>query len=210
MQIADLGIKIQNPKQKGKKMEQTELQREKTKSAIECLIFTSEIPLTIDKIRDVIEDVSKKEIKELVEELVKEYHNLERGIYIREVAHGYQFCTKTEYGHVIQKLRKSRPYHLSQPTLETLSIIAYKQPVTRAEIDAVRGVDCAGVLRSLLEKKLVTMLGKKDVIGRPFLYGTTPRFLEVFGLENLASLPAIEEVEQLKDSEPPLSEEDTQ
>ena len=191
-------------------MEQTELQREKTKSAVECLIFASEVPLTIDKIRNVIEDVSKKDLKELIEELIEEYRNLERGIYIREVAHGYQFCTKTEYGHVIQKLRRSKPYHLSQPTLETLSIIAYKQPVTRAEIEAIRGVDCAGVLRSLLEKKLVTMLGRKDVIGKPFLYGTTPKFLEVFGLQNLTSLPAIEEVEQLKDSGPPLSEEDAQ
>lgn len=186
------------------------MQRERAKSAIECLIFTSEVPLTIDKIKNIMEDISKKELKELVEELIEEYHNLERGIYIREVAHGYQFCTKSEYAHVIQKLRKSKPHHLSQPTLETLSIIAYKQPVTRAEIEAVRGVDCAGVLRSLLEKKLVAMLGRKDIIGKPFLYGTTPRFLEVFGLENLASLPSIEEVEQLKDSEPPLLEEDTQ
>lgn len=191
-------------------MEQTELQREKTKSAIECLIFTSDVPLTIDKIRDVLEDLSKKELKELVEELIEEYRKLERGIYIREVAHGYQFCTRTEYGHLIQKLRKTKPYHLSQPTLETLSIIAYKQPVTRAEIEAVRGVDCAGVIRSLLEKKLVAILGKKDVIGKPFLYGTTPRFLEVFGLENLASLPAIEEFEPLADVGPPLSEGDTQ
>jgi segregation and condensation protein B len=94
--------------------------------------------------------------------------------------------------------------------LETLAIIAYKQPVTRAEIEAVRGVDCAGVMKSLLEKKLLTILGKKDVIGRPFLYGTTSKFLEVFGLENLASLPAMEEIEQLKDSEFPLFKKDTQ
>ena len=191
-------------------MEQTELQREKDKSVIECLIFTSDVPLTIDKMRDVLEGMSKKEIKELIEELIEEYQNLKRGIYIREVAHGYQFCTKPEYADVIKKLRKSKPYHLSQPTLETLSIIAYKQPTTRAEIEVVRGVDCAGVIRSLLEKKLITVLGKKDIIGRPFLYGTTSRFLEVFGLENLASLPAIEKVEQLKDSESPLLEKDTQ
>lgn len=191
-------------------MEQTELQREKDKSVIECLIFTSDVPLTIDKMRDVLEGMSKKEIKELIEELIEEYQNLKKGIYIREVAHGYQFCTKPEYADVIKKLRKSKPYHLSQPTLETLSIIAYKQPTTRAEIEVVRGVDCAGVIRSLLEKKLITVLGKKDIIGRPFLYGTTSRFLEVFGLENLASLPAIEKVEQLKDSESPLLEKDTQ
>ncbi len=190
-------------------MEQTELQREKDKSVIECLIFTSDVPLTIDKMRDVMEGMSKKEIKELIEELIEEYQNLKRGIYIREVAHGYQFCTKPEYADVIKKLRKSKPYHLSQPTLETLSIIAYKQPTTRAEVEVVRGVDCSGVIRSLLEKKLITILGKKDIIGRPFLYGTTSRFLEVFGLENLASLPAIEKVEQLKDLESPLLEKDT-
>lgn len=186
------------------------MQRKQVKSIIECLIFTSEIPLTLDKIKDVIDDIPKQELKELIEELMQEYQNLERGIFIREVAHGYQFCTKPEYATWIQKLRRSRPYHLSQPTLETLAIIAYKQPVTRAEIEAVRGVDCAGVMKSLLEKKLLTILGKKDVIGRPFLYGTTSKFLEVFGLENLASLPALEEIEQLKDSEFPLFKKDTQ
>lgn len=185
------------------------MQRDQAKSIIECLIFTSEIPLTVDKIKDVMEDLSKKEIKELIEELIQEYQNLERGIFIREVAYGYQFCTRPEYAQWIQKLRRSRPYHLSRPTLETLAIIAYKQPITRAEIETVRGVDCAGVLKSLLEKRLITILGRKDVIGRPFLYGTTSKFLEVFGLENLASLPAIEEVEQLKDSDFPLFKKDT-
>lgn len=190
-------------------MVQTKLQREKVKSIIETLIFASEIPLTIDRIKGVLEDMSKKELKEVIEELMQDYQNLERGIFIREVAHGYQFCTRPEYASWIQKLRKSRPYHLSQPTLETLAIIAYKQPVTKAEIEIVRGVDCAGVLKSLLEKRLITILGRKDVIGRPFLYGTTSRFLEVFGLENLANLPALKEIEQLKDSEFPLFKKDT-
>jgi segregation and condensation protein B len=94
--------------------------------------------------------------------------------------------------------------------METLAIIAYKQPLTRVEVEEVRGVDCAGILQSLLEKKLVTILGRKDVVGRPFLYGTTPKFLEVFGLENLASLPTLEEIEQLKDSNFPLFKKDTE
>ena len=191
-------------------MEQTHLQREQLKAIIECLIFTSEIPLTVDKIRNVVEDISKKEIKELIEELMVEYQNQDRGIFIREVAHGYQFCTKSEYSLWVQKFRKTKPYHLSQATLETLAIVTYKQPVTKAEAEAVRGVDCSGVFKSLMDKKLVTILGKKDVIGRPFLYGTTPKFLEVFGLDKLANLPSIEEIEKQKDSELPLFKKDTQ
>ncbi|MBW1825197.1 MAG: SMC-Scp complex subunit ScpB [Deltaproteobacteria bacterium] len=155
-------------------MEQNESQKEKTKTIVECLIFTSEIPLTLDKIRDVIEDIPKKELKELIEELMQEHQDLKRGIFIREVAHGYQFCTRSEYAHWIQKLRKTKPYHLSQPTLETLAIIAYKQPLTRAEVEAI-----------------------------------TSKFLEVFGLENLASLPPMEEIGQLKDSDFPLFKKDT-
>ena len=191
-------------------MEQSDLPREQLKSIIECLIFTSELPLTADKIRNVIEDISKKEIKELIEELMEEYQNQDRGIFIREVAHGYQFCTKSEYSLWVQKFRKTKPYHLSQALLETLAIVTYKQPVTKAEVEAVRGVDCTGVVKSLMDKKLVTILGKKDVIGRPFLYGTTPKFLEVFGLEKLANLPSIEEIEKQKDSELPLFKKDTQ
>jgi segregation and condensation protein B len=191
-------------------MEQSNLQREQVKSIVECLIFTSDVPLTVDKIRNVIEDISKKEIKELIEELMEEYQSQDRGIFIREVAHGYQFCTKSEYSLWVQKFRKTKPYHLSQATLETLAIVTYKQPVTKAEVEAVRGVDCSGVFKSLMDKKLITMLGKKDVIGRPFLYGTTPKFLEVFGLEKLTNLPPIEEIEQLKDSEFPLFKKDIQ
>jgi len=110
----------------------------------------------------------------------------------------------------VHQLRKSKPYHLTQPTLETLAIIAYKQPVTKAEIELVRGVDCAGVVKSLMDKNLVAIQGRKEVIGRPFLYGTTQKFLEVFGLETLASLPTIEEIKQLSDAAIPVAEEETQ
>ena len=191
-------------------MEQTQLEKDQIKCIIECLIFASDTPLTVEKIKAVLEEKTKKEIKELVEELVQDYQNLDRGILIREVANGFQFCTKPEYAQLLQKLRKTKPYQLSQPTLETLAIVAYKQPVTKAEIELVRGVDCGGVLRSLLEKKLIAIQGKKEILGRPFLYATTTRFLEVFGLENLDSLPAIDEITQLKDSDIPLIEQDTQ
>ena len=178
-------------------VEQRDSGRERLKSIIECLIFASDIPLTIDRIRQVLEDLPPKQIRELVEELIEDYQAHPRGIYIREVAHGFQCCTRPEFAPLIQKLRKSKPYHLTQPTLETLAIIAYKQPVTKAEMELVRGVDCSGVVKSLMDKKLVAIQGRKEVMGRPFLYGTTPKFLEVFGLETLASLPTIEEIKQL-------------
>ncbi len=191
-------------------MEQTDPQKNQQKYIIECLIFASDIPLTVEKIKAVLEDKSTKEIKVLIEELIQDYQNLDRGIFVREVANGFQFCTKPEYAHLVQKLRKTKPYNLTQPTLETLAIVAYRQPVTKAEIELVRGVDCGGVLRTLLEKKLIAIKGKKEVMGRPFLYVTTTRFLEVFGLENLSSLPSIEEIKQLKDSDIPLIEQDSQ
>lgn len=191
-------------------MEQTDPQKNQLKYIIECLIFASDTPLTVEKIKAVLEDKSTKEIKVLIEELIQDYQNLDRGIFIREVANGFQFCTKPEYAHLVQKLRKTKPYNLTQPTMEALAIIAYRQPVTKAEIELVRGVDCGGVLRTLLEKKLIAIKGKKEVMGRPFLYATTPRFLEVFGLENLSSLPSIEEIKQLKDSDIPFIEQDNQ
>jgi segregation and condensation protein B len=191
-------------------MEQMEPQKNQLKHIVECLIFASDTPLRVEKIKAVLEDKSTKEIKALIEELIQDYQNLDRGIFIREVANGFQFCTKPEYAHLVQKLRKTKPYNLTQPTMETLAIIAYRQPVTKAEIELVRGVDCGGVLRTLLEKKLIAIKGKKEVIGKPFLYATTTRFLEVFGLENLSSLPSIEEIKQLKDSDIPLFEQDSQ
>lgn len=190
--------------------EQTEAGKERLKSIIECLIFASDIPLTVERIRQVLKDLQPRQIRELAEELMEDYRINPRGIYIREVAHGFQFCTKPEFAPLVHQLRQSKPYHLTQPTLETLAIIAYKQPVTKAEIELVRGVDCTGVVKSLMDKNLVAIKGRKEVIGRPFLYGTTQKFLEVFGLETLASLPTIEEIKQLSDAAPPVAEEDTQ
>jgi len=191
------------------RVEQTDPGKERLKCIIECLIFASDIPLTVERIKQVLEDLQPRHIRELVEELIEDYRTSPRGIYIREVAHGFQYCTRPEFAPLVQQLRKSKPYHLTQPTLETLAIIAYKQPVTKAEIEVVRGVDCNGVVKSLMDKKLVAIQGRKEVIGRPFLYGTTPKFLEVFGLETLASLPTIEEIKQLNDTAIPAAEEDT-
>jgi segregation and condensation protein B len=183
--------------------------RERLKCIIECLIFASDIPLTVERIRQVLEDLQPRQIRGLVEDLMEDYRTKPRGIYIREVAHGFQLCTKPEFAPLVHQMRKSKPYHLTQPTLETLAIVAYKQPVTKAEVELVRGVDCSGVMKSLMDKKLVAIQGRKEVVGRPFLYVTTPKFLEVFGLETLASLPTIEEIKQLSDTAIPAAEEET-
>jgi len=199
----------QTAEQAAQAADATDPGKERLKCIIECLIFASDIPLTIDRIKQVLEDLAPRQIRELVAELIEDYRTSPRGIHIREVAHGFQFCTRPEYASLVHQLRKSKPYHLTQPTLETLAIIAYKQPVTKAEIELVRGVDCSGVVKSLMDKNLVAIQGRKEVIGRPFLYGTTQKFLEVFGLETLASLPTIEEIKQLSDAAIPVAEEDT-
>jgi segregation and condensation protein B len=183
------------------------LEKTEAKRAIEGLLFVSDVPLTPEKIRSVLSDMSVKEIKSLLAELVCEYDARNGGFFLAEVAQGYQFRTKPECAPWIQKFRKSRPLRFSRATFETLAIIAYRQPVTKAEIEAIRGVDCSGVLHNLMEKKVVHILGRKDVPGRPFLFGTTPRFLEIFGLEKLSSLPLMEAVGE--DTHPPTPTEES-
>jgi segregation and condensation protein B len=173
---------------------------EDTKAIIEALIFTSDVPLTLEKIREILK-LSKGQIQILIDELSEEYNTAARGFYLKKVANGYQFRTKPEYSVWIQKLKKVKALRLSQPMMETLAMIAYKQPITRIEIEHIRGVDSEGVIKSLFEKKLVTILGRKDVPGRPFLFGTTAKFLEVFGLPSLKDLPPIENIDQLREGE---------
>lgn len=117
---------------------------------------------------------------------------------IRRVAGGYQFCTRPDLAAWIRRYRAGRPPALSAAALETLAVVAYRQPVTKAEIDAVRGVDAGGVLKGLLERKLIRIVGRKEVPGRPILYGTTKRFLEVFHLKDLSELPTLEEMRALR------------
>jgi len=173
---------------------------EDRKAIIEALIFASEVPLTLEKIKEIMR-LPKGEIQVLLEELISEYNTMSRGFYLRKVANGYQFRTKPEYSAWIQRLKKVKALRLSQPMLETLAMIAYKQPVTRVEIEHIRGVDSEAVIKSLLEKRIVTILGRKDVPGRPFLFGTTPKFLEVFGLASLSDLPPLDNIDQLKHGE---------
>ena len=172
------------------------MDKKQVKSIIENLIFVSETPITIDRISQIIDGSRKKTIRALVRELMEEYQSLDRGFSLREVAGGYQFRTNPEYARWVRILKRDKPLKLSQPALETLAIIAYKQPVIRSEIEHIRGVDVGGVLRTLLDKKLIRILGKKEVPGRPLVYGTSNRFLEVFALKDLSSLPTLQEIEE--------------
>jgi segregation and condensation protein B len=177
------------------------VEERRLKSIIESLIFVSEAPLSLERIKEVLGEVNKRDLQRLVAELIEEYQQAaNRGFFLTEVAEGYQFRTRPEYSEWIRKLKKNKPSSLSQPALETLAIVAYRQPVTRMDVEKIRSVDCGGVLRTLLEKKLIRILGKKDLPGKPLVYGTSKKFLEVFGLKDLASLPTLKDLEGLGQS----------
>ncbi len=167
------------------------------KSVIESLIFVSELPITLDKLCTVLEEHERPEIREAVAALVEEYRQATRGIVLEEVAGGYQFRSRPENADYLRRLTKSKTVKFSQSALETLAIIAYRQPITRAEIEYLRGVDSGGVVKNLLEKKLLKILGKKDIPGKPLIYGTTREFLELFNLKDLSSLPSLKEIQEL-------------
>ena len=165
------------------------------KPIIESLLFVADEPLTARKIKQVVDDIDESAIKQALAELKLEYNQSGRTIQIVEIANGYQFATRPAYAEWINKLVQSTTkFRLTKPALETLTIIAYRQPVMRAEIESIRGVDSGGVIQTLLEKKLIRVTGRKEVVGRPLLYGTTQEFLDHFGLRNLSDLPTVEEV----------------
>jgi len=141
----------------------------------------------------------QRRLREVLEELIKEYDSPEHGMEIRQVAGGYRMSTKPEHHDIVRSFARSLkpPIRLSLQALETLAVIAYKQPVTAPEISEIRGVDCSGVLASLISRKLITTAGRKQVIGRPILYKTTKDFLLRFGLKDISELPSIEEFEKL-------------
>ncbi len=164
------------------------------KKIIESLLLVSEKALTLGQISEVIEGVDLVEIKSAIKSLKEEYSNPEHGFQIAEVAGGYQFCTNPDCSQFLKKFYTSRRvFRLSAPALETLAIIAYKQPVTRSEIEFIRGVNVEGVLRTLVDRMLVKIKGRKEVVGRPIMYGTTTEFLQYFGLKSLEELPSLEE-----------------
>lgn len=169
---------------------------------LETLLFVSQEPVTVDRLTAVLGVVPKSDIRQALHEMKSEYERNERGLQLIEVAGGVQLATRPEYAPWIKALGKTKPAaKLSRSGLESLAIIAYKQPIVRAEIEAIRGVETSGVLRTLLERKLVRIVGRKDVPGRPIMYGTTKFFLQHFGLRDLAELPPLREFKELGESE---------
>ena len=166
-------------------------------SIIESLIFTADSALSVDRLCELLGEYERDLIKEALAETVAYYQGRGGGFELVEVAGGWQFRTRPVYHSYITRQIKTRASKFSQSALETLAIIAYRQPITRAEVEHLRGVDCGGVLKSLLEKHLVRILGKKDIPGRPLIYGTSKEFLEVFGLKDLKSLPTLREIQAL-------------
>jgi segregation and condensation protein B len=171
---------------------------EKT-AILEALIFASESPLTPEKAAEILPAMEKKEIVSLLEKLVREYETRDGGICLREVAGGFQFRTRQDMAPWIRKLKAARPAMLSPAALETLAVVAYRQPLVKSEVDRIRGVDVSGALKGLLEKKLVRIVGRKDVPGKPIIYGTTKKFLEVFNLRDLSELPTLRELKDLQE-----------
>lgn len=167
------------------------------KAVVEAILFVSDGPQTLNRIAEVMGGVPGSKIKAAIAELSEEYTKSDRGVQLDEVAGGYQISTKaglTTYLDRFFQVRKKM--RMSGAALETLSILAYRQPITRAEVSAIRGVNCDGVFQSLLERRLIKISGRKEVVGHPFLYKTTSAFLEHFGLRDLADLPKLEELVQ--------------
>ncbi len=167
---------------------------------VEALIFAADGPIKAERLAEVLE-ISPTEVKAAVEALEADYEERPRGFSLQEVAGGYQLRTRQEYADYLRRLGRSRPFKFSRPALESLAIIAYRQPVTRSEVEYLRGVDSGSVLKTLMEKHLVRILGKKDVPGKPMIYGTTNEFLELFGLPDLSSLPTLSEFSELAPEE---------
>ena len=168
------------------------------KRILEALLFASSKPLAAHEIRKIVSGVSPREIESLAQELREEYDREGHSFELIEIAGGWQIVTRKTYATWLARLElQKKVKQASRSALETLAILAYKQPVTRAEIEELRGVDISGVLSTLLERGFVKIAGKKEVAGRPFLYGTTEKFLEHFGLKSLADLPQIGEIKSM-------------
>lgn len=174
------------------------MDRSEAKKIIESLLFVSDKPLSIDTMREVLaeESVEPTEIRTMIEELNSEYGTTGRSFQIKEIAGGFQMLTDPVYSRWIALLYKKGPDRMSGPSLETLAIIAYKQPITRSEIEAIRGVNVDRILHSLEEKELIRTKGRLDAPGRPILYGTTTEFLQHFGLKSLEELPKLKEFQE--------------
>ncbi|MCI0525844.1 MAG: SMC-Scp complex subunit ScpB [Nitrospira sp.] len=182
------------------------------KSILESLLFVSTEPLVLDQLFRVLavegqEPVDRGQVLMILQKLQEEYREMGRGLQLVEVAGGYQLTTRPEHAPWIKQLHTVRMVsRLSRPALETLAIVTYRQPVTTPEIEAIRGVDCSGVLRTLLERRLIKIVGRKEAVGKPMLYGTTQEFLQHFGLRDLSELPPLKDLEEVTREYPDLAE----
>ncbi len=167
--------------------------QDNVKSAIEALLFSSDRPLTLEQLKGALDNLDTSLIRKMIEELGLEYEHTNRGIRISEIAGGFQMITAPFSAPFLKKLyRQKKKEKLSKPALETLAMIAYKQPVTKTEIESLRQVNVDGVIKSLMDKDIIRIAGRKKAPGRPYVYGTTKQFLEYFGLKSLEQLPKIE------------------
>jgi segregation and condensation protein B len=169
---------------------------------IESLLFVSRDPLSIEQMKKVLSDSDTQGIRQALQSLAEAYETRKGSFFLTEVAGGFQLRTRPEYREWVKRLIQPPAVRLSRAAMETLAIAAYKQPVIRSDIEHIRGVDCGGILRMLLERRLIRVLGRKKIPGRPLIYATTKQFLELFDLKNLTELPTPKEIEGLGDDMP--------
>lgn len=162
---------------------------------IESLLFVADAPLSVDALKKVFENVETRDIRQAIDDLMAKYRDQPGGFALYEIAGGYQFRTRPEYKEYIGRMLQPNPQRLSRAAMETLSIVAYHQPVLRSEVEHIRGVNSGNTLRILLERKLIRVLGRREIPGRPLVYGTSKKFLETFDLKDLRDLPAPDEIE---------------
>jgi segregation and condensation protein B len=168
------------------------------KSILESILFSSAKPVTARKLQKGLQEYSTEEIIAAVQGLIEEYRDANRAVEIIEVSGGYQMRTKIAYREHVRRFVKEREGGLTRPMLETLAIIAYRQPVAKRDIDSLRGVDSARTIRQLLDRKLIEIAGRNEELGKPIIFRTTARFLELFGLRDIRDLPTIREIESLE------------
>ena len=176
------------------------------KQIVEGLLFSAPQPLSVEKLRRLVPEMERAAVHKTVQDLIAEYDARQGGIHIARVAGGYQFRTRAELAEWTEKLHHTPAVKLSRAALETLAVIAYRQPVIRSEVDYIRGVDSGGIIRSLLDLKLIRVAGRKEIPGRPLIYATTRHFLEIFGLNSVDDLPSPEELGALNNPSEPLTE----
>jgi len=168
------------------------------KAVLESLLFASGEPVSLARLAAVLDSVTKEAIRKALADLKADFHRESRGVMLEEVAGGYQLRTPKEHALYVRKLLAARPPRLSRPMMETLAIIAYRQPITRPEIEQLRGVDSGAVLETLMERRFVKIAGRKEAPGRPIMYSTTAEFLQTFGLKDLDSLPDLSELREVE------------